>query len=300
VILTANFKPAVKINNNESFYLSSEIGKIEIQYSTPPDTGIGTDSIYTKIDDSIIFNTPEMALLLQNAIDNSFSKTTVKSMNQVVGVFKSGTCGGFPVLNIYLDEEDPPNAWTSVHGWVGASGVNSGANADLYFCVISGYFFETFHQDYAVLMLDAWNPSNGGYNKIKRIMYAEHNNNQNKTFLNGNQISSYGDCSFGSPVTTLYFYYFPGSNSFYSDLPNLSFEYAVLGRFGKFQGNIFFDDEDQNSHNNNELTRIMYDANTGDHGPETSLNVIPNIIDGGDNTRFYISKAPDECYFPNY
>jgi len=310
VILTINFKSPILKTNNSSFNLTSEIEKIEMQYATPPDTTIKIepdyDSSYAKIES---LASEEMRNMIMQILDSSYSKVTAKNQGHQSGVFKSGgSCGIWPTLEVFNDCEDHLPA-SKKYGWTGDSYVDASKNIHYSFCVVNGIEFERTYFDYAILCL-----SNIPYvtDFFIRVITNEKHNNTNYTTWNGQDIYSTGyntgwvGESFFSPdngplnnTTRLAFYYYRQYNYGTWKFPNIGIDYGVLGRFGHHQGYIYSDDEDDtgnNAHDNHNGMSI-----TVNYVESTAEVNIPNIMDSGYNTRFYLSKTePDNfCNYPN-
>ncbi|MBI4649138.1 MAG: hypothetical protein HY738_21740 [Bacteroidia bacterium] len=301
--------------STDEFDLTREIEKNLALYSEP-DTCIKSepvyDSTYNKEKEEI--NDGVLREKIISAILDSYTKTKVLSSKSTAqfGVFKDGSCYGYPELDIYLDCEDH-NPLTEKFGWTGNSYVLDNKNADLQFCIVAGYdIFHRTNKDYALLLLGDFVQ---GYDYYERWITNEYENNINKTTLNGVQIYNTGDeyddannlfYTDGHPytsgedsyyITILFFNFFPkttdGSMNNFPDF-GLPMSYGVLGRFGTHQGYIYLDDEDGEGNDNDNINcmfKYEYNEDTGNWTIQEDYGSIPNIMDCGNNTRFYISKA---------
>lgn len=218
-------------------------------------------------------------------LEKTFSKTHVlKNNGNLVGVFKSGGCGGYSVLEVIMDSEDS-NPASSITGWSGDSYLTgSGAkNVALLFCVVDGAYFERTTVDYAILNLSSsssWGDAEG----LQRYFDNEDSSNQNIFRLDGQNISGWvGDCYFGSN-TRLQFYYYTATGSGTAIFPYLGFSYGTLGTYGSYQGNIYSDDEDSSNAN-----AAYYWS--GAYANPVSTGHVPNIMNVNSNTRLFLSKA---------
>jgi hypothetical protein len=226
---------------------------------------------------------------VRQELEKSYSKQTtyLKSAGNTVGVIKSGTCGSYKELYVYMDCEDSNNK-TRIDGkWIGDIDV-FGGNVALHFCVITGAYFQPTNHDYAVLNLSTNSVPNGVY-RVVRTFDNEDSRNQNSATLNGAPVKYlYGDCNFYYD-TQLSFYYYPAVSSA-TPFPNLGFLYGVFGNWGSIddKGSLFVDDEDGN--NGNILVQQKWQNNQLQ--PEEKTSGIPSVImTDGENSVLYINKA---------
>ncbi|MBI4647684.1 MAG: hypothetical protein HY738_14130 [Bacteroidia bacterium] len=318
---------SVKQSANK-FALTREIEKNLALYSEP-DTCLKAEPVYDSsyIKEKEDSNDSAMRDKVISIILNSYSKIKVLDYKgSLFGVFKDGTCGDYPELDIYLDCEDE-NPTTEQFGWTGSSSVLDNKNADLLFCIVSGNF-QRSNKDYAVLLLGTLVE---GYDCYERWITNEKDDNINKTIVDGVEITYpyYGNNVFSNKdnlytvpttslefhnLTILYFNFYPKTTDGSStSFPDLSISYGVLGRFGTHQGYIFLHDEDKNfywdpiicSHGNegnvNKTYIYQWDPITLQHSEriDWASETVPNIFEGGPRTRLYISKAID-CDEPYY
>jgi hypothetical protein len=219
-------------------------------------------------------------------LEKSFSKQNayVKNSGNLVAVFKNGTCGSYPELQINMDEEDT-NAGSYYNEWTGDSYVTvSDYNVVLNLCVVDNVYFERTTNDYAILNLSSTIPE--GVSRIVRFFDNEDTNNGNFTLLNGSSYSGwYGDCQFEGN-TRLSFFYYPSST--FNAFPNLGISYGVLGRFGESEdkGFIFCDDED--SRNGNWCWKDLWNGSYWTSGYSGNIT---NIMDVGGNTKLWLSRV---------
>jgi len=258
--------------------LTEEIGKVETIYQEG-DIKIENVNEGSKIESDADFSLKDK---IRDELEASYSKTHIlKSGSNSVGVFKSGSCGSWPVLDVFMDCEDK-NPATSTSGWVGDSYRDGNKNVHLQFCVVDNAYFEHTNVDFAVLNLEGNLP--WGISRIARYFDNEDKNNTNSVTYNGSSYSGWlGDCHFGGN-TRLSFYYYPKTSS--HSFPSLGISYGVLGRFGSDQGSIYTDDEDKNNAN-----WCYLDLFNGSSYNSAYSGNIANIMDVGRNTRLYISKV---------
>lgn len=304
-----NKQPVKAIND---YSLTKQIGMAYTFY-TAPDSCKKAELYDDSTDVDIEFElSDDEKRKIHDDIEKQRSKISVKNNGHRVGVLKDGSCGYYPVLDIYMDCQDQNNPNSSKYGWTGDSYVTSLKNIHLSFCVITdGWsYFERTNKDYAVLLLDPWDANTSwGQNKIIIQISNERTNNQNLVTINSSAISGqYGDCYFGhydnKPVTRLSFFYYPKlSNQYWTEFPNISSisSYGVFGRFGKYQGYIYSDDEDGTDNVDYAEKYLWSEINLKTDDPIAVTN-IPNIFDGRDdsqhrNTLLYISKATN-CATP--
>jgi hypothetical protein len=275
----------IKPDNTDETSITEVIEKIETVYKEGCMKTEGFNPDYIKVE------TEAPDLIRQKILEEleaSYSKTQVtKNGGSTVGVFKSGSCGSYPVFEVYMDEEDS-DAESAQTGWVGDSYVTTGKNVKLEFCLVNGAYFYRRSFDYAVLSLSAsynWGDAEG----LLRYFDNEDNNNDNYAQLNNVDVSgTYGLNYFGGN-TKLMFYYYRSISTASSYLPNLGITYGTLGRYGSSQGNIYCDDEDNNNIN---YALIYADALSGG----VPVGNVSNIWTAGLNTRLYISKAITSPY----
>jgi len=263
-------------------YLTEEIGKIETSYKEG-DIKIENINDGNKIENDADFSLKDK---IRNELEASYSKTHtfLKSGSNTVGVFKSGSCGSWPVLDIFMDCEDN-NPQTSTSGWIGDSYRDGNKNVHFQFCVVNNAYFEHTNIDFAVVNLTANLP--WGVSRIARYFDNEDKNNTNSVTYNGNRYSGlFGDCWFGGN-TRLSFYYYP-KTTYQRPFPSLGISYGVLGRFGSNQGSIYTDDEDKD--NKNWCYLELFDNSSYSYIKAYSGD-IANIMDVGRNTRLYLSKV---------
>jgi hypothetical protein len=237
-----------------------------------------------------------IALALEYSV--SKTKTLLKSGASYVGVFKSGSCGSYSVIDIVMDlEDDDPTS--SKIWWTGDSYVTSTKNVHLMFCMVDGWnFVKKANKTYAVLALDGGALS--GDNVIQRYFDNEDEDNENKAYKDGVLIASasdpeyIGNCIMGSD-SKLVFVYFPQGGTDTSPFPYFSgiSSYGVLGTFGFYAGSIHTDDEDDN--NANWLQTWIWNPSTYKHVITTyysGTSPVPTLFSEiGGNTTLKISKA---------
>jgi hypothetical protein len=225
---------------------------------------------------------------IRKQLEESYSKQTtyLKSGGNIVGVIKSGYCGSYKVLSIFMDCEDKRNK-SSYSGWTGDSKLDRYGNITLDFCIVDGAYFERTNVDYAVLDFSnaAW-PS--GVSRIKNWMDNENSGNINS--INLDNVSIRGQWNGSTHVDTntmLGYYYYPKvSNS--TPFPSLGISYGVFGNFGTTKGTIFSDNEDSAV----SWTTIEDWNGVGLNPPIQYLNGTPGIVvcDHNSNTTMYYSK----------
>lgn len=249
---------------NEAF-IDDESGKVETSAS---------DEIKTKI---------------QAVLDGSYYKErTYLGINDgegLVGVLKSGNCGSYKELVIFMDCEDHKgHSWTK--DWVGDSYVDANQNLFLKICVIptATHAFQRGQNEFAVLHLGGQIPA--GINTITRLFDNENDSNQNSkyTTYGGKPLpqKNFGPCYFDVDTRLAFLYY--KSNGTSNKFPSLGISYGVFGKFGDAQGVIYTDDEDSNNHN------VCY--MTSPDGIRTTVNgVLGTIIDAHNNTSLYTSMV---------
>ncbi len=227
---------------------------------------------------------------LRMRLEESYSKQTtyLKSNGNTVGVIKSGSCGSFKVLSIFMDCEDNRNK-SSYSGWTGDSKIDSHGNITLDFCIVDGYYFERTNVDYAVLDFSnaAW-PS--GVSRIKNYMNNEDSGNINSITLDDVSIrgQKYGSTQVDLNTMHGYYYYPKVSNS--TPFPYLGIFYGVFGNFGATKGSIFVDNEDSGV----SWTTIEEWNGVGLNAPAQYLNGTPGIVvcDHNSNTTMYYFNTP--------
>lgn len=222
-------------------------------------------------------------------LEKSYSKQTtyLKSGGNTVGVIKSGSCGSYKVLSIFMDSEDRRCA-SSSSGWIGDSRLDSHGNVTLDFCIVDGAYFEHTNVNYAVLDFSnaSW-PS--GVSRIKNYMNNEDKGNINSITLDGVSIRDqwYG-YTHADYNTHLGYYYYPKISTS-TPFPNLGISYGVFGTFGANTGSIFVDNED------GAVSWANYEKWNGvglDAFVQTN-QIIAGIVkcDGNSNTTMYYSKV---------
>lgn len=181
---------------------------------------------------------------IRKELEKSYSKQTtyLKSGGNTVGVIKSGSCGQYQVLSIFMDSEDK-NCKSSSSGWIGDSKLDSPGNVTLDFCIVNGAYFQQTNVNYAVLdFSNAGWPS--GVSRIVSYMNNEDSGNVNSITLGGVSIRDqwYGK-THADYNTQLGYYYYPKVSTSTS-FPSLGINYGVFGNFGAYTGSIFVDNED--------------------------------------------------------
>ncbi len=226
---------------------------------------------------------------IREELEKSFSKQKVylKDAGNLVGVFKNGSCGSYPVLLVNMDAEDTGTS-SSASGWTGDSNKTSYGNIQLYFCVVNDAYFVRTPSNYAVLTLTAGLPD--GVSRINRYFDNEDSGNGNFTTLNGSSYTGWhGDCYFGTD-TQLSFYFY-NSKSDGPGFPNLGISYGVLGNFGT-SGYLFSDDEDSGNSN-----WCKWSGTSAGSSWEYEMAAIPNIsgtpniLEAGANTKLFLSAV---------
>ena len=244
------------------------------------------DINYVK-NDTTPYTELEMKIITELASKTYNKQKITKRSETVVGVLMDGSCGIYPILDIFMDCEDR-NPKTESFGWVGSSYVTGNRNVHLKFCIITTPDFVRTNFDYAVLKLSS-NLTYGISQFVRFFDNEDGKDNTNKVTINGKEVSGWYNRSetFFGKNTRLDFYYFPKTVN-YSPLPYLSISYGVFGRFGNYQGYIYTDDQDYK--NINFLTKHIYREDLYGYKDFYDNFPIPNIIDVGKNTKLYISK----------
>jgi hypothetical protein len=271
-----NFTP----ENQQEGNITENIQKIENSFKAG---NVKVETMYVDGCDKVEYEASEtIKSEIQKKLAQSYTKTAVlKNGGHRVGVFKSGSCGSYATLVVYMDSEDK-NCASNHSGWHGESGLRDQGNISLSFCVVDATYFGKTGADYALLNLSSSN-SWGVANGIMRYIDNEDDKNRNQTLFNGANISGWMGTSWFGNNTRLQFYYYKQYGSV-RNFPNLGISYGTLGRYGSYQGSIYSDDEDKNNAN----SAYYYDNYYSD---AIVTGNIPNIMDVGRNTRFYISKA---------
>lgn len=268
-----------KLNFSDDITLTESINKIETSYK---EGDIKIENIITdnKVETEADFSLKEKIRL---ELDRSYSKnqTYLKSSNNLVGVFKYGSCGSWGELKVFMDCEDHNSQSKSI-GTTGQSYADYNGNVHLNYCVVPATYFQHSDVSYAVLNLTSDLP--WGVSRIRRYFDNEDNNNTNSATYNGVEYSGWaGNCYFGSN-TLLSFYYYPETTTF-SHPPSLGIMYGVLGHFGLANGYIYCDDED-NGNENWCYVDLFIDSK---YISGYSGNII-NIMEVGSNTRLYMCQ----------
>lgn len=181
---------------------------------------------------------------LRKQLEESYSKQTtyLKSNGNTVGVIKSGSCGSYKVLSIFMDCEDKRNK-SSYSGWTGDSRLDSHGNITLDFCIVESVYFEATNVNYAVL--DFSNTAlPDGVSRIINWMNNENSGNINSIKLGVVSIrDQWNGKTHAAENTHLGYYYYPKVSN-YTPFPSLGINYGVFGNFGANKGSIFVDNED--------------------------------------------------------
>lgn len=272
---------SVKPDSAEETFITDAIEKIETVYTEGCIKIEGFNPDYVKTETEAPDYIKQRIL---EELEASYSKTRVfkSDFTDKVGVLRSGSCGSYPLLEVFMDEEDS-DAASSQSGWVGDSYVTTGKNIMLHFCIVNRAFnFYRTTVDYAILNLSSDLYLYYKVDGLQRAFDNEDNDNDNNAELDNVPLSGWVGANYFGGNTRLHFYYFEKDVSSTKDFPNLGISYGTLGRYGNYQGNIYCDDED-NSNNNSAARYDIYGV--------TSVGDITNIWNAGVNTRLYISKA---------
>lgn len=224
-----------------------------------------------------------------------------------VGVFKHTSCGGYPELKVFMDNEDGRNIST-VSGDGGAIRFDRNGNVTITFCIVPSSSFSR-HLAYEYAVLNVSGSLKHGVSRIDRLFDNEDSNNKNNSKLhtytpwasypketvasfNGN----YGYSNLGGRNTLLVFDYYKsggGNAPAISPLPSIPnlYKYGALGRFVHnatgYSGYLLTDDED--SRNANYLRVTEFNDATNSLKPQVNVGSINGMIEGGGNTKLYIS-----------
>lgn len=271
----------------------------------------------------------------QKEIEATYKKSRVMGVMgaadnpRAFAVFKGGSCGGYPELEIKMDCENNRSA-TYAEGNVGASGVDDYKDAYLHFCVINDYFWNymdvteggptpsTSRLAHGFLYLgETWYfdtdphtfPYPQGISKYFypglsaiRVFDNEDNSNDNAVWFGMNQEpltywltpTAHSQAAYVSGNTRLHFIVSPdlatGNTMPRLGVPGLT-DYYLLGKFGSYQGTIFLDDEDTN--NRNVFEAGGYYAHTNDATGNRVTQPFPgsSTVEGGSNTWLHLSRV---------
>lgn len=276
-------------NDSNNNMLTEEISKVETRYQEGDIKIENTlDPNFQKIETSAVESYKKKII---QALEDSYSKQTtyLKSAGNKVGVIKSGTCGSYQELMVFMDCEDGSNNISSVNEWVGDCGRDSNGNITLRFCVVNGAYFERTNSNYAVLNLTGLSSWPYGMGYIYRYFDNEDNNNANSFTLDGTPLWNYwfGRCYLGSNIGLGFYHYIANSSS--PTYPNLGFSYGVFGQFGNSKGSIITDDEDNKNANSCQVASYDY-ANLRLGNLYNRTTNIPDILNVGANTTLFVCK----------
>lgn len=258
------------------------------EMAAPKDETTPTTTPETKAD-------AELMKLLQEASDNSYSKTstrsgTVNGLLPYMGVFKVTTCGNYPELKIFMDCED--GGWTKFEGYqpekqLPYTTIDKNHNITMTFCLVLQDQNVMVPKDMGALYFVGGNASliqnnaeklitkpGSTYPNLPRLAFVErwHDNedhsNKNSATLNGGALTGGGN-----ELGDRYANYTPRPTAVGNDVKNFlltwvfsnydpiktfhpGFSYGVLTRWKDYNLKICIDDE--NGKNKNDVSKVEW------------------------------------------
>lgn len=218
----------------------------------------------------------------------------VYSENNLVAVFKVGSCGNYQELEIHVDCEDRRGK-SNTKGNVGDTNVDGNENVNLKFCLVEA----NRYYPGGVLLIDR-TPScpYNLENIVVRGHDTEDNNEKNSvksthSYYNNNDNLSHWLTQVGRNVNLAWG--FPkGDPLYYPVGPASKINYGLLSAVGASTGTIYFDDEDSNNKNFLQLWhRGTFDKDLGE-GLHASYG-----IDADKNTTYNVSVSTDTKFYRN-
>ncbi|MFN8208099.1 MAG: hypothetical protein U0T82_11915 [Bacteroidales bacterium] len=279
-------------------YSSEQIAKIQLCYNYVENMRLAESS-----GEKIESDAPDNYISIDinneiNRIDKS-PRIPLKSFGQyTVGVIKSGSCGSYQEVDVFLDcEDDSPSSTTS--GWVGDNTVDANKNVMLRFCAVPCNNFVPYTYPYAVLRLGFQVLPTDSYGSVtyqlKRKWDTEDNNNKNAFYYTGtpdpNLPPEWPNVNDGNWL--LYFLMYKGNPS--GTFPYFGISYGVFGTIADAsqRGYVRTDDEDNNNANwmrLQTLDALNNYAIISDVVINKSSTTYEGIINHNSDTRLYCSK----------
>jgi len=181
-------------------------------------------------------------------------------------------------------------------------------NLSIGVCIVESFnLMRTGNVDYAVLRLNV-SPmdSESGLNYYTTYMTNEATETMSSASIldsetgTSQQVASLGYCSFNNGITGLAFIEYPKKeNTSVTYFPDLGFPYYVFGRFGKYQGFFYSDDEDGDN-NQNYLQGWPGGGNTSfiyiPDDNDTDISKVPEFLQVTKNTCVFFSRVTS-CNF---
>lgn len=216
------------------------------------------------------------------------------SQNNVVAVFKVGSCGSYKELEIFVDCEDRKGK-SNTNGNVGDTYVDRNENVHLKFCIVEA----NRYYPGGVLLIDR--PASCPYNLANIVVRGHDTEDSNQKNITSGTHSDYNDnvkiskwlTQVGKNVNLAWG--FPtGDPLYYPVGPVSGIKYGLLSALGASTGTILFDDEDSNNKNFLQLWHGgTFDKNLGD-GLYASYG-----IDANKNTTYNVSVSTDTKFYRN-
>lgn len=215
------------------------------------------------------------------------------SENNLVGVFKVGSCGNYKELEILVDCEDR-NGKSNTSGNVGDTYADGNENIRLKFCLVEA----NRYYPGGVLLIDR--PSASPHN-LERIVVREHDtedkNEKNEVITThpdydtNDKLSSWLT-KVGRNVTLAWGFPMLGDPQDYPLGPVSGIKYGLLSGLGASTGTIHFDDEDKNNKNFMQLWSYgTFQKDLGD-GLHTAYGIVADK-----NTTYNVSVSTDSKFF---
>lgn len=202
-----------------------------------------------------------------------------------IGILKGryGCPAGAPEVGIFMDNEDT-NQSSALHGWVGATQLDSNGNVTYRFCRVPSDLLVNAPGEFAVLSLDSRCPA--GTQRFTRFFDSENRNNKNRAIPSDAAIAP-NDAHAGNGENALLF--FCRSSGGTGTFPDLGVEYGVFANASAQPnalqwGDVFNDDEN-----------TWPGANSNYYVSETSgrsrYSPYPRLVDGSQNTSLYMARV---------
>lgn len=237
----------------------------------------------------------------QSVAKERVMRTAYATTTDVVGVFKSGSCGTYKELHLYIDAEDTKQH-SYVEGSVGDSYVTSNGNVVFKFCLTEA----NRYYPGGVFLVNHISYSLGGKPMSVYVRYHDCDDKHNKnsiSFSNHPAYQSLNDISQGHTVidknAALAWAYPPYPLGMWDIIPGVgprgNIEFGLLAAGVSMgdtrRGRIHVDDED--SSNKNWFKQV--------HGSTQSAGI---GIDVGKNTDYYVffttDKVKNNPYYPKF